>query len=110
MLLQTRQEWTFGDVVERIQEWHPLTHAQMMADDPKFVRAGVLHYGSWGNAVDESGFDYDEILREGIQPGLNPPASGVEVARRKLRPRMMPRRGIGEPRRRRAGTSPARCG
>jgi hypothetical protein len=62
-------KWTKDTVIKAIQERYEnglsLTASAVVSENKKLYDAACYHIGSWGKAIELSGYNYDEILEEG---------------------------------------------
>ena len=61
------KQWSKSKIIQAIKEYHkkgiPLNIVSIKKADPKLLDAAKYHFGSWGKALEEAGFDASEIRK-----------------------------------------------
>lgn len=66
--LVSKKQWTREEIIREIKQLRQmeedLSSSTVASHYPDLAGAAATHFGSWGNAVHEAGFDYDKIRKD----------------------------------------------
>ena len=74
-----KRRWNKTIIIESLKSIpkSDLYSTSVKNSDGALWKAAVRHFGSWGNAVEAAGFDYEEIVRSGPRVAPNKGNGGI---------------------------------